>query len=84
MASVGVLVWSLTVGTAVASAASRLRSGSHGQAVSHLSNPDPSGLVLRGANVTAGIVGVLAVLALLFLVVTLIRRRVGIRVARPA
>ena len=75
---------SVTFGTAAASAAGRLRSGSHGQAVSHFSNVDPSGLVLRGANVTAGIVGVLAVLALLFLVVTLIRRRVRIRVARPA
>jgi hypothetical protein len=84
MASAGVLVWSVTFGTAAASAAGRLRSGSHGQAVGRFSSTDPSGLMLRGANVTAGIVAVMAVLAVVFLVVTLIRGRVRIRFARPA
>jgi hypothetical protein len=83
MASAGVFVWSVTMGTAAASAAGRLHSGSHGQAVGRFSHTDPSESLLRGANVTAGIVAVTAVLALLFLVVTLIRRRVRIRVARP-
>jgi len=71
------LAWSVTVGAAAASAA-RLRSGTlHAQLVSHVT---PSGTTssphLFGSGVMAAIVGALAVLALAFLVVTLIRRRV--------
>ncbi len=68
-----------------ASAATRLRSGSlHAQLVSRVT---PAGTTssshLLGSGVMAGIVGSLAVLALAFLVVTLIRRRVTAPSPRP-
>jgi len=78
-AAVGMtLAWSVTVGAAAASAASRLRSGTlHAQLVSRVT---PAGTTssphLFGSGVMAAIVGGLALLALAFLVVTLIRRRV--------
>jgi hypothetical protein len=76
------IIWILTAGSAVASASTRLRSGIlHTQLVSHVSagtgaNAVSSGLTLKGSSVIAAIVGVLALLAFAFLVVTLIRRRV--------
>jgi hypothetical protein len=80
MASMGVVAWSVTAGASVASASTRLRSGTlHAQLVSRVSpgaHSLPSGLTVRGAGVMATIVGVLAVLALTFLIVTFIRRRV--------
>ncbi len=80
MVSMGVLAWSVTAGSTVASASTRLRSGTlHAQLVSRVSpgpHSLPSGLTVRGAGVMATIVGVLAVLALTFLIVTFIRRRV--------
>jgi hypothetical protein len=78
------LVWMLTAGSAVASASTRMRSGTlHAQLVSHVSaatgaNAVSSGLPLEGSAVTAAIVGVLALCAFAFLVVTLIRRRVTV------
>jgi hypothetical protein len=72
----------VTAGSAVASASTRLRSGTlHTQLVSHVSastgaNAVSSGLPLKGSAVMAAIVGVLALCAFAFLVVTLIRRRV--------
>jgi hypothetical protein len=78
------VIWTLTAGSAVASASTRLRSGTlHAQLVSHVSsgggtgaNAISSGLPLKGSAVMAAIVGVLALCAFAFLVVTLIRRRV--------
>jgi hypothetical protein len=78
------LIWTLTAGSAVASASTRLRSGTlHAQLVSHVSagsgtNAVSSGLALKGSAVMAAIVGVLALCAFAFLVVTLIRRRVTV------
>ena len=69
-------VWSVTAGPAVASASTRLRSGTiHAQLVSHVS-PGANGLAIKGSSVMAGVVAALAVFALAFLIVTFIRRRV--------
>ncbi len=61
------------------STSSRLRSGTlHAQFASHMATGRtavPSGLALTGANITATVVGTLALLSLAFVVVTLIRRR---------
>jgi hypothetical protein len=79
-ATLGAFLWSITAGSAVASATTRLRSGTlHAQLVSHVSagaNAVPAGISLKGTGVMAGVVGVLALCALAFLVVTLIRRRI--------
>ncbi len=81
-AAVGAVAWSLTAGSALASAASRLRSGTvHAQLVSHVTtggNAVSSGLPLKGSGVIAAIVCALAVFALAFLVVTFIRRRITV------
>jgi hypothetical protein len=70
----------VSTGPVGASATTRLRSGHlHAQFAGHLapaSSPVTAGLSLTGANVTATIVGALALLALAFVVVTLIRRRI--------
>ena len=69
----------LVLEAAPASATTRLRSGTlHAQLASHVS-PAGAGsgpLALSGANVMATVVGTLALLALAFVVVTLIRRRI--------
>jgi hypothetical protein len=81
-ATLAAVIWTLAAGSAVASASTRLRSGIlHAQLVSHVSagagaNAVSSGLTLKGSAVMATIVGVLALCAFAFLVVTLIRRRV--------
>jgi hypothetical protein len=79
-ATFGVLLWSVSAGSAVASAATRLRSGAvHAQLASHVTagaNTVPASLGLKGTGVMAAVVGVLALFALAFVVVTLIRRRV--------
>ena len=83
-ATLAAVIWTLATGSAVASASTRLRSGIlHAQLVSHVSagagagaNAVSSGLALEGSAVMAAIVGVLALCAFAFLVVTLIRRRV--------
>ena len=82
------LVAMIMAGPAVASASTRLRSGTlHAQLVSHVSagagagagaNTVSSGLTLEGSAVMAAIVGVLALCALAFLIVTFIRRRVTV------
>jgi hypothetical protein len=81
-AALAVMVWSVTTGTAAASASTRLRSGAvHAQLASHVAtggNAVSSGISLKGSGVMAGIVGALAVFALAFLVVTFIRRRVTV------
>ena len=80
----GTMAWSVALGAAAASAASRLRSGSlHAQLVSHVTpaGNTPSSLLLAGSGV---IVGSLAVLALAFLFVTLIRHRVTAPSPQPA
>jgi hypothetical protein len=76
--------WLVTAGASVASASTRLRSGTlHAQLVSHVAsgtsgaNSVTSGLALKGSGVMAGLVAALAVFALAFLVVTFIRRRVS-------
>jgi hypothetical protein len=77
---IGVCSLVVRVGTAAASTTTRLRSGNlHAQFTSHVSpssNPVSSGLSLTAANITATVVGALALLALGFVVVTLIRRRI--------
>jgi hypothetical protein len=82
-AILGSVTWLVTAGASVASAGTRLRSGTlHAQLVSHVasgtsgSNGVASGLTLRGSGVMAAVVAALAVFALAFLVVTFIRRRV--------
>jgi hypothetical protein len=81
MAAVGAVAWLLTAGSAVASATTRLRSGNlHAQLVSHVSpgaSPVSSGLGLRGSDVMAAVVATMALLAVVFLIVTFIRRRVA-------
>ena len=61
-----------------ASASARLRSGVlHAQLASHLSGTSTasSDTVLTSSDIMAAIVGLLAVLALLFMIVTIIRRQ---------
>jgi hypothetical protein len=63
MVTLGATAWSVTAGAAVASATTRLRSGNfHAQLVSH---------VLKGSDVMAAIVGIMAAPAVAF-----IRRRI--------
>jgi hypothetical protein len=81
VATVGALIWSVTAGSALASATTRLRSGTlHAQLVSHVAagaNTVPTGVALTGSGVMAAVVGALALFALAFLIVTLIRRRIA-------
>ncbi len=74
------LALALVAGTSCASASTRLRSGGlHDQLASHVTTGRtgvPSDLALTGANITAAVVGALALLSLAFLIVTLIRRRI--------
>ncbi len=67
-----------TAGTTVAGAATRFRSGSVRNQLAettHTANGAGS-LGLTGPSVMASVVGLMAVLALVFLVVTFVRRRV--------
>ncbi len=87
-ATLAALTWSVTGGVAVAGAgagaststSTRLRSGSlHAQLVSHVSsgaNALSPSAALEGSDVMAAIVATLAVLAVVFLIVTFIRRRI--------
>jgi hypothetical protein len=80
VATLGAAAWLLTAGAAVASASTRLRSGNlHAQLVSHVSpgaSAVSSGLGLKGSDVMAAVVATMAVLAVAFLIVTFIRRRI--------
>ncbi len=68
----------LGLGATAAGASTRLRSGSvHAQSAGRAS-PGAASLVPAGAHVMAGVVAVLAVLAVAYLVVTFIRRRVSV------
>jgi hypothetical protein len=75
-----VVAVSLGLSSGAASATTRLRSGTvHAQLASHVSSAagtTSSGLVVSGANVMGIVVGTLALLALAYIVVTLIRRRI--------
>lgn len=79
VAAAATLAWSLMAGCAAASATTRLRSGNlHAQLVSHVTpgaSSASSGLQ-TGPDIMGGVVGALAVLALTFLIVTYIWRRV--------
>jgi hypothetical protein len=71
----------IDLGTAPAGATTRLRSGTlHAEFASHVASTAGAGggaLSTAGADVTAIIVATLALLALAFIVVTLIRRRIS-------
>ena len=79
-----VVAWSVTVGTGVAAAATRTRSGAlHTMLFDATARVTPNGasssrLHLTGPDVMASFVGLMAVVAFLFLVVTFIRRRVTV------
>ena len=81
LATTCAVAWSVTVGTGVAAAATRSRSGAiHAQLFDATARVTPNGasssrLHLTGPDVMASFVGLMAVLAFLFLVVTFIRRR---------
>lgn len=80
-ASTCALTLALIAGTSVASAATRYRSGSVRNqlaSTSHLttSGATSGGLGLTGPNVMASVVGLMALLAVAYIIVTLIRRRV--------
>jgi hypothetical protein len=71
----------VVAGTSVASAATRYRSGSVRSqlaSTSHLatSGAASGGLPLTGPTVMASVVGLMALLAMVFIVVTFIRRRI--------
>ncbi len=80
LALTGACALALFAGASCASATTRLRSGGlHDRLVSHVTtgqNAVASNPALTGANITAAIVGALALLSLAFVVVTLIRRRI--------
>jgi hypothetical protein len=82
LGAAGVLAWLATAGSAMATAATRFRSGGvRGRLVSHVSPVGPgarSGLVPTGADAMAMVVAVMAAVALIFLIVTLVRRRVAV------
>jgi hypothetical protein len=70
----------LTCGISAASATTRFRSGTlHTELAGHVAANQggiPSEVVPTGADITAAVVGALALLSLVFVVVTLIRRRI--------
>lgn len=80
IATTAAVTLALGPGTAPAGATTRLRSGTlHGQLAGHVSSASGLGsgpLSLAGANVMAVVVATLALLALAFVLVTLIRRRI--------
>jgi hypothetical protein len=80
LAAIGAFAWFLTEGASCAGATTRYRSGTfRTQLVSHYgagaNGQASAGIVPTGADVMASLVLVMAVLALAFLVVTFIRRR---------
>lgn len=79
--STGAIALALIAGAGVADAATRLRSGSRTHLLESSTRIAPNGaaspgLHLTGPDVMASFVGLMAVLAFLFLVVTFIRRRI--------
>jgi len=74
------VAWAVALGTATA-AASKVGSGGPTQLVSRVTpgaKGTLSGQAVNGADVMAAVVGAMAVLALTFLIVTFIRRRVSV------
>jgi hypothetical protein len=84
LATTCAVAWSVTAGTGVAAAATRSRSGAlHTLLFDATARVAPNGasssrLHLTGPDVMASFVGLMAVLAFVFLVVTFIRRRVSV------
>jgi hypothetical protein len=81
LATASAMTLAITAGTTVAGAATRFRSGGVRTQLIDTTHPAGNGaaagtLGLTGPNVMASIVGLMAVLAIVFLVVTFIRRRV--------
>jgi hypothetical protein len=79
-AAVVALGWILTEGASLAAASTRYRSGgvARTQLVGHYgrgTGAGPTAFVSMGANLMAGVVALLLVAALVFMVVTFIRRR---------
>jgi hypothetical protein len=75
------VTWALTAGTEVASAATRLRSGrvqlvatTHATANAGAAG----GFSLTGSDVMASVVGLMMLTAMVFLVITFVRRRVSV------
>ena len=81
LAAAGVLAWLATAGSTIATASTRYGSGSvRGHLVSHVRPAGPgvrSGIVTTGADAMAIVVAAMAAVALGFLIVTLVRRRVA-------
>jgi hypothetical protein len=80
LAAAGAMTLAITAGTTAAGAATRFRSGGARaqlvDATHATANGSAGALGLTGPNVMAAVVGLMAVLAMVFLVVTLVRRRV--------
>jgi hypothetical protein len=82
-ASICALAWAMTAGMELAGAATRSRSGSIrtqllDSSTSATNGTAALGLHLAGSDVMAAFVGLMAVVAMLFLVITLVRRRTTI------
>lgn len=83
LSTVGTVTWLMLAGTGVADASTRYRSGAvHAQLLDSAtrisSGGSPTGLGLTGSDVMAAFVGLMAVLAFMFLVVTFLRRRTSL------
>jgi hypothetical protein len=84
LVTVGVLGWIATAGASLASAATTSRLSAHTigaarvQLANHLTSVSTgaSEQAVNGADIMAGIVGALAFLALAFVIMTFVRRRV--------
>ncbi len=77
----GIIGYVLLGGASVVSAAARTRAGAvHQQLAGHIPTRRPSGVVMTGADIMGAIVLLMAVIAILFLVATFIRRRGIVRV----
>lgn len=88
LASTGAVAWVLMAGAGVADAATHYRSGRVRANLLETStrvapNGSSSGLHLTGPDVMAAFVGLMAVLAFVFLVVAFIRRRVQAPLLAP-
>jgi hypothetical protein len=85
--SAGAAAWILIGASGVADAATHLRSGAraHFESTTRIASDGTApGFHLTGPDVMAAVVGLMAVLAFLFLVVTFIRRRVHAPLLTPS
>jgi hypothetical protein len=78
LVTVGALGWIATAGSSIASAATTSRLSAHTFGAAHLTSVSSgaSTQAVQGADIMAGIVGGLAFLALAFVIMTFVRRRV--------